>query len=39
VNVPTVVRLLPGSRHATAYAEDVWNDTLSFFGRYLVQRG
>jgi acetyl esterase len=38
VNVPTVVRLLPGSRHATAYAEDVWAGTLSFFDRYLVGR-
>ncbi|HEX9416996.1 MAG TPA: alpha/beta hydrolase [Gaiellaceae bacterium] len=38
VNVPTTVRLVPGSRHATAYAEDVWADTLSFFDRYLVRR-
>lgn len=36
VGVPVVLRILPGSRHATAYAADVWDETLSFLARYLV---
>jgi acetyl esterase len=37
-SVPVTVRLLPGRLHATAYADDVWNDTLAFFDRHLVHR-
>jgi acetyl esterase/lipase len=33
--VPVVLRILPGARHATAYARDVWDDTVSFVARYV----
>jgi acetyl esterase len=33
--VPVTLRLLPGRRHATAFAGDVWADTVAFLARHL----
>jgi acetyl esterase len=38
VGVPVVLRLLPGSRHATAFAPDVWDDSVAFLARHLRRR-
>jgi acetyl esterase len=32
------LRLLPGTRHATAFAADVWEDTVAFLARRLRRR-
>ena len=39
VGVPVVLRIPPGPRHATAYARDVWGDTVSFLARYVGEPG
>jgi acetyl esterase/lipase len=37
VGVPVTLRLLPGSRHATAFAEDVWDESVAFLERYVAR--
>jgi acetyl esterase/lipase len=36
--VPVTLRLLPGSRHAAAFDDDVWADSVAFLRRYLVAK-